>query len=170
MAILVHLTSEKNVKRIARNGIKKTQVNLPEVCFGVFCMPVTDSYYISHQWLRELKRRGQRTFVGIYFRLGPQEPVWVGHYAKRHLLTTVGKAIRFIKEAPDAQGFQLIVPRSIAKNEIHRVRRLSQVLGWRYMPGAHAFGINCTCRVCVPRGAIKSKRIRSRAAAREEKD
>jgi hypothetical protein len=55
MPLLVHLTPEKYVARIVRNGIRTGR--------GVYCLPVLPSYYVSHQWLRELKRRGQRTIL-----------------------------------------------------------------------------------------------------------
>ncbi|WP_280403709.1 hypothetical protein [Nocardia brasiliensis] len=53
MAMFVHLTPEKNVRRIRRAGIKVQGA-------GVFCVPVLPSYVLSHQWLRELRRHGQR--------------------------------------------------------------------------------------------------------------
>ena len=59
MPLFVHLTPEKQAKRIRRAGIRG--------CPGVYCLPVGPDYYVSHQWLRELKRRGQRTIVGVYF-------------------------------------------------------------------------------------------------------
>ncbi len=50
MAILVHLAPEKLGARFLKSGIRK----------GVYCMPLLPNYYASHQWLRELKRGGQR--------------------------------------------------------------------------------------------------------------
>lgn len=35
--------------------------------FGVFALPVTANFLISHQWVREIKRRGFRSAVGVYF-------------------------------------------------------------------------------------------------------
>ncbi|MFD1044409.1 hypothetical protein ACFQ1S_01775, partial [Kibdelosporangium lantanae] len=70
MALFVHLTPEKNAKGIARSGIKLG----PR---GVFCVPMVPSYVISHQWLRELRRGGQRTFVAVDFRIPDDEPVTV---------------------------------------------------------------------------------------------
>jgi hypothetical protein len=39
-------------------------------------------------------------------------------------------------EAGDALGYELIMQRAVATDEILRMRRPSQVLGWRYSPGA----------------------------------
>lgn len=60
MPILVHLADERVVTSIRKNGIKigKDQQ-------GIFCMPVLQNFYVSHQWLRELKRGGARTFIGV---------------------------------------------------------------------------------------------------------
>ena len=59
MPRFVHLTPERFVKRILRSGITGER--------GVFCLPVLPSYVIAHQWLRELKRGGQRTIMGVYW-------------------------------------------------------------------------------------------------------
>ena len=54
----------------------------------------------------------------------------------------------------------IILPQSIRLDEIIRVRRPSQVLGWRYFPDLHGKRPTCACRMCLPKGAIKSKRLR----------
>jgi hypothetical protein len=76
MATLVHLTPEKNASRILRHGIN--------VGRGIFCMPVLPHYYITHQWVRELKRQGQRSIVAIYFQVPADEVVlaWQGLLAE----------------------------------------------------------------------------------------
>jgi len=144
----VHLTPEKNLKRIIRNGIKDTR--------GVFCMPVLRDYYISHQWLRELKRGGQRTIVAVYVRVPSDETVLVGHYGGPHERVPVGQAIKTIMDAPDAQGYELIVPRSIERGSVVRVRIPSQVIGWRFSPTAHGQP-PCGCSYCAG-GEIKSRK------------
>ena len=124
-------------------------------------MPVTRNFYISHQWLRELKRRGQRVIVGIYFRVAGGEPVLVGHYREHHRPFTADEAVAFIMRAAEPEGYEVVFPRTIQPQEIRRVRSLPQVVGWRCLPGAHRRK-PCGCPVCQPRGAIKSRRIRSR--------
>ncbi|HEY7348167.1 MAG TPA: hypothetical protein VH599_07575 [Ktedonobacterales bacterium] len=155
MSLFVHLTSAGQVNRIRRSGIKKKGR-------GVFCMPVLPNYYISHQWVRELKRSGQRTMVAIYFSLSPDEPVEVGRYNQPHQYISAGAAIKVITESPDPEGFEVIVPRSIGRAELHRVRAVPQGLGWRYFPHSHQRK-PCLCRWCL-RGDIKAQRLRRRAA------
>lgn len=70
MPILVHLTSHKNIQKILRSGIVGTSTTVycdeqqyKKISKAVYCMPVLQNYYISHQWLRELKRGGQKKIV-----------------------------------------------------------------------------------------------------------
>ncbi len=119
-------------------------------------MPVLPNYYISHQWVRELKRSGQRTMVAIYFHLPAEEVVLVGHYNKVHRSVRAGEAIRMITQASDPEGYEVLVPRSIARTEIRRVRAVPQVLGWRFFPHSHQ-SRPCSCRWCL-RGDIKAQR------------
>lgn len=156
MPVFVHLTSEKNGKRIVRNGIKVCKVgsNIPD---GVYCMPVMQDYYISHQWLRELKRQGHNTIIGIYFRIPDGEPVWFGKYNADHIRMNAGAAIKAIMDADNQEGFEVIVPRGILAKEIIRTKHIRQIVGWRYYPGAH--GRQCLCPVCIGDGA-RAKRLR----------
>ncbi len=82
MALFVHLAPEKETDSIRRGGIKPRRLKQP-LADGydriVFAMPVTDNFYVSHQWLRELKRIGQRTIVGVYFRIPDEQKVMAGH-------------------------------------------------------------------------------------------
>lgn len=128
---------------------------------GVFAMPVTRSFYVSHQWLRELKRSGARSISAVTFRVPDDEPVLFGHYARPHVATAASEAAGAVSRAPDPEGFEILVPRRIEASEIHRVRDLPQVLGWRYQPGAHGMK-PCGCPACLPKGTIKSRAIRKR--------
>ena len=156
MAILVHLTAEKHAARIERSGIRPTRLrgHPPR---GVFCMPLLPSYFASHQWLRELRRHGTRAFVAIDFRVPSSEPVWAGHYGHQHLATTVGRAARTILQLPDPRGWELILPRAVDAREIVNVREVSQVVGWRYFPGAHGTR-PCPCDYCS-RGLFGRRRM-----------
>lgn len=62
-------------------------------------------------------------------------------------------------EQEDARGCELFVPRPIQAREIHRVRRVNQVTGWRYMPNAHGTP-PCACPVCNPPGQYGAAKIR----------
>ncbi|MDB5077788.1 MAG: hypothetical protein JWO42_3967 [Chloroflexi bacterium] len=148
MATLVHLTPEKNASRMLRRGIN--------VGRGIFCMPVLPHYYSTHQWVRELKRQGQRSIAAIYFQVPADEVVLVGHFGQPHQEVTVGAAIKAVMDSGDGLGFEIIVQRAIAADEILRIRRPSQVLGWRYSPTAKG-RVPCGCSYCA-RGEANSRK------------
>ena len=77
MPLFVHVTDEKNAPAMRRSGIAMSKYGR-----GVYAMPVMPSFIVSHQWLRELRRGGARTLVGVYFRIDDDEPVRFGHYGK----------------------------------------------------------------------------------------
>jgi hypothetical protein len=123
-------------------------------------MPVTRNFYVSHQWLRELKAGGQRTIVGVYFRVPDDEEVWVGHYNSEHVCMTADQATALVVGQMNAEGYEVIVARRVDVDEIHRTRELPQVLGWRHFPDAHARKWRCFCPVCCPQGTIRARRKR----------
>ena len=155
--MFVHLTLEKNIKAILRNGISRIrkQSNRPH---GIFSMPVTRNFYISHQWLRELKRSGGNAIVGVYFRIPDEEMVWVGHYHQAHRQMTAVEAAALMTTTENREGYEIIVPRKIERNEIHRVKNLPQIIGWRYYPDAHGKR-PCGCPFCQ-RGSYGARRLR----------
>jgi hypothetical protein len=153
MPLLVHLTSEKNVRHILRSGIKEAKYR------GVYCMPVLPNYYISHQWLRELKRNGQRTYVAVYFRVSDQEIVSFGRYNQKHAQIPLSEAIQQLMTIADPLGYEMILSRTVRPQEIQRVRHIRQVMGWRYMPHAHGKPF-CRCSYCIGRGQIKGRGVR----------
>lgn len=163
MAMFVHLAPEKRVKSILRNGISRLRKSRTPGQSGVFAMPVTRNFYVSHQWLRELKRRGQGEIVAVYFRVPDKENVWLGHYNQAHQQMTATEASATILAASPAEGFEVIIPRRIEASEIHRVRKLPQVVGWRYYPGAHGKR-PCGCPYCQ-RGDYGARRLREKSEA-----
>jgi hypothetical protein len=156
----VHLAPEKVMQSIRRTGIRPsaTVAGLPS---GVFAMPVVPNFYVSHQWLRELKASGSRTIVGVCFRVPDDERVWVGHFNQNHQEMSASQAAGLIMHAEKPEGFEIIVPRKIKASEIHRIRHLPQVLGWRYYPGAHG-NPPCGCPFCQRAGRPGSRRLRER--------
>jgi hypothetical protein len=66
---------------------------------------MTRDFYVSHQWLRELKRRGQGPIVGIYFRIPDGESVWIGHYGRPHEEVTAAAAASTFSESQNRQGW-----------------------------------------------------------------
>jgi hypothetical protein len=188
MPVFVHLTSHRNIAPIRRGGIGLIKRrSRPR---GVYALPVTPDFYISHQWLRELRRGGGGTIVGIYFRIPDDETVEVGHYDSLHREMTAAEAAALMLEAqgrdPAAarakdqaskavqrrrdlpsspEGFEVVIPRRIAPAEILRVKALPQVVGWRHRPGAHGTP-PCVC-MCCERGRYGVRKL-LRAVEAEE--
>jgi hypothetical protein len=163
MAMFVHLAPEKAAKSIERVGIRLPRARKGGTR-GVYALPVTRNFYISHQWLRELKRQGQRTFVAVHFRIPDRQVVMLGHYNREHIAVTAAQAPAIVMREPNAEGYQVILPRAVAPREIHAIRNVPQIVGWRYYPGSHGKK-PCGCPVCQPRGEIKSRRLREKYEA-----
>lgn len=179
MPVFVHLTSHRNVRSIRRAGIGTRRYAFRK---GAFALPVTRNFYVSHQWLRELKRQGGGTVVGVYFRVPDDEPVDVGHYGRGHRRMTAAEAVALMlaaeqrdpaaERARDEQsravragrrlpaspeGYEVFVPRAIEPSEIIRVKALPQVVGWRYRPGANR-ARPCAC-ICCERGSYGIRKL-----------
>ena len=75
------------------------------------------------------------------------------------LNTSSSLAAAVISSQASAEGYEVVIPRAIYAKEIHRVRSLPQVLGWRYHPKSHGTK-PCGCPYCQSRGTIKSRKIR----------
>lgn len=167
MAMFVHLAPEQLVPNIRRNGIRRLRPAMGNFPGGVYAVPVTPNFVASHQWLRELKRRNQGSIAGIYFRIPDDEDVWVGHYGREHRWMTAAQANAVFSAADDALGWEVIIPRRIEKSELHRVRQLPQVVGWRYFPEAKGKPPFCTCKFCT-RGEYGSRKMRDRLGASDD--
>jgi len=112
--------------------------------------------------MRELKRGGQRTFMAVDFRVPSDEEVWVGHYASKQKLTTVAKAVRYIRSRDDARGYQIIIPRPVTPKEIVKVRAVSRLVGWRYSPTSNGRK-PCYCEYCSA-GTYGARKLRESAS------
>jgi hypothetical protein len=166
MAMFVHLTTESRIPRIRRNGIARQRTGTS--IEGVYAVPVTRNFYASHQWLRELKRRNQGPIAGIYFRVPDEQLVWVGHYGQARRCVTAAEAIAEFTKADDPLGWEVVVPRRIEATEIHKTRRLPQVIGWRFSPKAKGKPPFCTCKFCT-RGDYGSATLRRRLGSPDDK-
>jgi len=93
MAMFVHLAPESRLALIRRNGIRRLRRAAGNFPGGVFAVPVTRNFYVSHQWLRELKRRNQGPIAAVYFRIPDDERVWVGHYNQVHRWLSASEAV-----------------------------------------------------------------------------
>jgi hypothetical protein len=167
MAMLVHLAPESRVAQIRRNGIARLRKAVSVSPRGVFVVPVTRNFYASHQWLRELKRRKRGPIAGIYFRIPDDQPVWVGHYGQGHRWLSAAEAVAQFAAADDPLGWEVVIPRRIEASEIHRTRRLPQVLGWRFFPLAKGKPPFCTRRFCT-RGEYGAATLRKRSGSPDD--
>lgn len=157
--MLVHIGDARAIRSFRRSGIRVSEPRSSQHPSGVFAMPVLQDYFASHQWLRELKRKGARLLVGVYFRIPDDEPVVVGHFRDAHTAMPAARAAKVIMDAADPRGYQVVVPRRVRPSEIHAVRTVHNVVGWRYYPEAKGRKVFCGCSVCT-RGEIKAKRLR----------
>jgi hypothetical protein len=156
----VHLTSAKVLRRIQRTGIKPEATRFGSA--GVFAMPVTPNYVLSHQWTRELRKWGRGRIVAVYFRVPDDEPVKVGHYGRPHEDMTAAQAVAAImRQGPAALGYEVVIPHGLPPQTISRTRLISSRVGWRHYPGAHGRR-PCGCPACVARGEYNAQRLRER--------
>jgi len=127
---------------------------------GIFALPVIENFLISHQWVRELKRRGFREAVGVYCTIPDSEIVWAGRYNAAKQQMTAVQAAGLLRQT-QMLGFETIIPRSVPPCEIRYVRAIPQILGWRYFPEAKGRPPYCGCSYCQ-RGNIKSRGLQER--------
>ncbi|WLQ49154.1 HEAT repeat domain-containing protein [Streptomyces poriferorum] len=163
MAMFVHLTPASHAARIRKSGIRAVSHGRDDDK-GLFCFPVLPSYTLTHQWLRELAcHGGPRGLVAVHRRLPDDEPVTVGHYSNRPAptATTASEAVRRLAALEDPRGWEVFLPRAATRAEIHRVRAVRQVTGWRYFPGSNGTA-PYTCYGCRVRGEYGSQRLRRR--------
>lgn len=167
MALFVHIADEKFTAAIRRAGLrlpKQSSSQTKPWSRGVFAVPVIANFVLTHQWVREKKKWGIKTAIGVYFRLDDTTPVWCGLYNESPLqLCTAAQATALFANNPQL-GFQVIIPQSIPRTAIKDIRHLPQLVGWRHFPGAHEKGIVCGCEYCM-KGEFKSRRIRERYEA-----
>lgn len=154
MPILVHIANEKDCAGIIKGGIRPGKSNKV-----VYFMPVLLNHFVSHQWIRELRRNGANVLVGVYFRLPSTETVWASRFNEEHRRVSLGEAIAEISSLSDPLGYEMFIDRKIEACEILKVRHLPQKIGWRYSPHAHGRK-PCGCPACTPRGSYGSARIR----------
>lgn len=160
MSIYVHLCDEKYKKIIQSNGIKTSKIHYEKINKGVFCMPVTNDFYLSHQWLREIKQQhASNNIIAIYFKIPDDELVFCGKYNEEGKYKASSDAFNTFVGLKDKLGFQVIIPRKILKAEIQKIKNLPQIIGWRYYPKSHGKKI-CLCPACLGKGTYNSKNIK----------
>lgn len=78
MVSFVHLADKNDEQLIRKNGIRS--VARRSGLRGVYATPVVPNFAVTHQWARELKRRGMKTLICVQFRIPDAEHVFVGPY------------------------------------------------------------------------------------------
>jgi hypothetical protein len=166
MARFLHLTDERLLARLKKAGIRTTFWGREKLrC--VYATPVLPDFQISYQWLRELKNRGIRTIGAIQFKIPDQEEVLVGRYSEEPIPVTAAQAGKVFMAHPTGLGLQVLIRRRIEAREITRAYVPTQIVGWRYSPGAHGRPPFCGCESCQ-RGLIKNRKIREKYEAENQ--
>ncbi|WP_127503514.1 HEAT repeat domain-containing protein [Actinoplanes solisilvae] len=160
MSHFVHLAPAAAARRILRGGVAaRSRGWFGES--GVYCMPVSGSFTITHQWVREMRRWHPRVLVAMDLRIADDEPVTVGRYGREPRRVTAAEAVAVVRELDDPRGYEVFVPRAITAGEVRRAREVPQGIGWRYVPDAHGRR-PCACPVCLGRGGWGAARVRRR--------
>jgi hypothetical protein len=144
MVSFIHIADKKDEQAILGSGIKamKRRSGLR----GVYALPVVPNYATTHQWARELKRRGNRTLMCVQFKIPDVEPVLVGKYNGEKLEMTAAEAAGAVLNHSDPMGLEVIIPRKITANEVMRTYLAPRITGWRYYPTAKGKPPFCHCK------------------------
>jgi hypothetical protein len=160
MALFVHMTDADNKSTIIKNGVKATRIHYEDVDRGVFCMPVISDFYATHQWLREIKRfNSGHAIIAVYFKIPDDELVFCGKYVAAREKVRARKSHEIFMALEDKMGFQVIVERKIQKSELHKIKALPQIIGWRYFPQSHERK-RCLCPACLRAGTYQASVVK----------
>ena len=153
MAMFVHITTEANARAIKRAGLR------PKRRSTLYAMPVVPNFVMTHQWTRELQKWSRQRMVGVYFRIADEAPVLFGPYNGGKQIVTAAEASARM-HASDALGHEVQLASPVAAKDIHAIRNLRGVIGWRHYPGAN--GVRpCGCPACVMRGEPGGRKLRA---------
>ena len=118
MVSFIHIADKNDEQAILRNGIRA--VKRRTGVRGVYATPVVPNFATTHQWARELKRRGIRTLVCVQFRVADEDHVLVGKYNGEKLEMTAAEALGVVLNHSDPMGLEVVIPRKIMAREITR--------------------------------------------------
>ena len=156
MVFFIHITDKKDEQLVMRNGIRaakrRTGVR------GVYATPVVPNFATTHQWARELKRRGIRTLICVQFKIPDEELVLIGQYNGQKLEMAAAEALGAVLNHTDPMGLEVVIPRRITAREVTRTYPAPRITGWRYYPNAKGKQPFCHCKWCN-RGEIRASRI-----------
>jgi hypothetical protein len=153
MAMFVHITTVKLARAIKRSGLR------PKRRSTLFAMPVVPNFMMTHQWTRELQKWSRQRMVGVYFRIPDDMPVLIGPFNGLKRMMPAAEASARMRAA-DALGLEIELGLPVSAKDIHAIRSLRGVIGWRHFPGAN--GIKpCGCPICVARGEPGGRKLRA---------
>ncbi|MFN7924821.1 MAG: hypothetical protein U0Q16_32255 [Bryobacteraceae bacterium] len=156
MVSFIHISDKNTEAGIVKNGIRVAKGNAG--LRGVYAVPVVPDFTTTHQWARELKRRGTRLLICVQFGVPNDDLVWVGKYNSDKVEMTASEAAAAFRAHTDPMGLEVIIPRKIRPKEIKRIYAAPRVTGWRYYPEAKGKEPFCRCRFCN-RGEIRAQRL-----------
>ncbi len=166
MASFVHVTTEDNVRKIRRLGLRAAPSAVWKSSVkGVFAMPVVDDFFVTHQWVRELKRFNSGQLWGVYFRVPDDEVVMIGHFNKHHTARRANEAVAEVMDNREL-GIEVVVQRNVPPSEIRKAKPLPNKVGWRYAPGSNGQRF-CTCPYCQS-GTYGGAKLKARFVETEE--
>jgi hypothetical protein len=136
MISFLHVADKNDENSIVTNGLRSAKRKTGPR--GVYAVPVVPSYATTHQWARELKRRGVRTLICVQFKIPNDETVLVGKYNGEKLEMTASEAAAAVLNHTDPMGLEVIIPRRIMPKEIIRTYLAPRITGWRYIQAQKA--------------------------------
>ena len=71
---------------------------------------------------------------------------------------TAAEAVAYVINCENRLGLEVIIPRRIEPDEIYRIRKLPQTIGWKYYPESHGRR-PCGCPYCQ-RGEYGARKLR----------
>jgi hypothetical protein len=159
VAVFVHFTDENNKNSIIKNGIKTGKIHYENIKKGIFCMPVIPDFYATHQWVREIKQYNSgNNIIAIYFRIPDDEILFCGKYTEEMICVKATETHKIYTSKEDKMGFQAILTRKVSKNEITKIKNISQITGWRHYPKSHEKK-RCLCPACLSKGSFNYNNI-----------
>jgi hypothetical protein len=122
---------------------------------AVYALPWLDDFSQTHQWVREMRRWRSGRMIAVDFRLPKDEPMYVGRYGKPHRAADASAAVTWVRANP--AGAQVVIPRSLPRSSITRIRPITQLVGWTETPETtHPFA--CVCPGCLTPGMPQRQR------------
>ena len=118
MVSFIHIADKNDEQAILRSGIRATKRRTG--VRGVYATPVVPNFAATHQWARELKRRGIKTLICVQFRVPDEELVLIGEYNGEKLEMTAANALGTVLNHTDPMGLEVVIPRKVMPKEIMR--------------------------------------------------